>query len=228
MRWKAIGKISLALNLFIILFLIGKRLYFSNRQETPSQSAEFLNTMRNDAFADLPIDSSDIVLVGTSMTEGLFLNEMLNDGHILNRGIGGNTSRMMAARISKIAEGHPRTIFLEMGICDLFFHISLDTFARYFDQTIQNIRTTSPGTRIIVQSILPVGDAYADLRPQLERFNDFMKAACIRQHLTYIDLFTTFQENGRLNPEYDMDGIHLNGRGYARWAEQLIQKLGAN
>jgi len=221
MYYRVIARVSIFVNIAILLLIAGKRVYFSHTGGTISQSAEFLNTMRNDAFADLPIDSSDIVLVGTSMTEGLFLHEMLHECRILNRGIGGNTSRHIAERVKQIAAGRPRMIFLEMGICDLFFHVPLDTFDQNFNETIRNIRELSPHTKILVQSIMPVGDPHKDLRGQLDKFNAYMKAACIQQGLVFIDLYAAFQVDSRLNPRYDMDGIHLNGRGYLIWSDKL-------
>ncbi|PLX22557.1 MAG: hypothetical protein C0597_02315, partial [Marinilabiliales bacterium] len=38
--------------------------------------------------------------------------------------------------------------------------------------------------------------------------------------LTYIDLWKEFKdENGKLNYDYSIDGLHLNAKGYSIWRD---------
>jgi len=62
------------------------------------------------------------------------------------------------------------------------------------------------------------------MRPntEIDKINADLIKLVQEYNLTYIDLTKAFKaENGKLNPGYSIDGLHLNGRGYYKWKELI-------
>jgi lysophospholipase L1-like esterase len=96
----------------------------------------------------------------------------------------------------------------------------------------QKIIRQSPGTRLFIQSLLPVNDRFSlfpdhvNKAEQIESVNSGLHAFCRNRELTYIDLFALFRtKDGRLNPRYTNDGLHLTGAGYLLWKEALRERI---
>lgn len=74
---------------------------------------------RVDLFRGLPIDSKSIVMLGDSLTQAAEWNEFFPSARILNRGIGRDTTAGVLSRFDTYLAGHPRKLFLMIGINDL-------------------------------------------------------------------------------------------------------------
>lgn len=157
-------------------------------------------------FDSLPLDSSDIVFLGTSLTAGYPWTEI--NPRIKNRGIAGNTSSHMINR----AKG--KTLLIEAGLNDIIAGILLDTF-------MNNISKLTLGRKVMIHSILPTSGDYSDLNPQIKLFNTYLKAFCLKRNIPYIDTYSAFVKDGQLNPLFTYDGAHLNAKGYQVWAQVL-------
>jgi lysophospholipase L1-like esterase len=82
------------------------------------------------------------------------------------------------------------------------------------------------GTKIYIQSVIPTDDAihYTRRNTDIIKINDRLKEIAAQNKLAYIDLFTLFKlENNKLNPEYSLDGLHLNGKGYLAWKDAILK-----
>jgi hypothetical protein len=88
-------------------------------EETTATIYKNILRARAKTLNDLHLDSSDVVFVGNSLTEGFPLTEMFHNINIKNRGISGNTISDVLDRITPIAQAHPRKMFIEIGINDL-------------------------------------------------------------------------------------------------------------
>jgi len=228
MTLKRIAYLSLALNAIMLLSFAGKRFYFSH--SGPSSNAQIAyfdmwNRSRQSVLGMLPIDTVDYVFVGNSITEGFPLNEIFRDARFKNRGISGNRSCHIRGRIGEIAMRHPRKIFLDVGINDILNDIPLDSLKVNSTAIVETIRTLSPHTEIIMQTVLPLGPSQAKKEHLVDTFNSWLKGFCQEQHLTCVDLWPAFQKNGVLDQSLTMDDIHINGSGYVIWKEKLRSYL---
>jgi len=224
MNFKLIALISIGLNVAGFLFVIGKRYYFSHSAPAIDPQLAYFDMWdgcRKSVLEPLGIDSGDVIFVGNSLTEGFPLAEMFGSTRFKNRGISGNRSSHILARIGAIAAARPAKIFLDVGINDILNGIPIDTLRRNYMAIVDTISALAPHTQVIVQTILPLGPSHKAKEPIVELFNDWLKVYCQQKKIACIDLFPAFLKGDLLAPEYTMDDIHLTGKGYAVWAQKV-------
>ncbi|MBN9385633.1 MAG: hypothetical protein J0H74_33070 [Chitinophagaceae bacterium] len=212
---------SLILNGVFVLFFAGKRYYYSHSVPTSTTYEDNWNAARESILSVLPIDSNDIIFLGNSLTEGFPVEEMFHSTHIKNRGIRGNQSKHIIGRINEIVDGHPRKLFLDIGINDILQNVPLDTLFANYKVIINIIRDKSPSTQLYVQSVFPVGVKEKKYEATVEAFNKQLKAYCLEKGIMFIDLFPSFYRDEGLDPSLTYDDIHLNGKGYEIWKKAI-------
>ncbi len=182
---------------------------------------------RKEHFESLPNTPGEIIFLGNSITDGAEWFELFGGNpNIKNRGIGGDDTDGVLERLKEVTESKPKKVFVMIGTNDLAYGKSVDHVVSNHQKIIQQIREDSPGTKIYMQSVLPVEDAIHFTRPNASmlEINKQLKAYCEKQGVMYIDLVPLFSdENGKLNKEYSIDGLHLNAHGYLKWAEAIRQ-----
>lgn len=177
-------------------------------------------------FEVLPVDSTQIVFLGNSITNGCEWHELLNNPKVINRGISGDVVDGVLERLNPIIKGHPKKIFLMIGVNDVSHDLSADSIANACENLIRVIRTESPTTELYMQSALPVrlnGQRWKGLigKEQLIRdYNALLRPKAEALGATWIDLYTPMaDENGNLKAQYTNDGLHLLGPAYLLWKE---------
>jgi lysophospholipase L1-like esterase len=49
-----------------------------------------------------------------------------------------------------------------------------------------------------------------------------LKKIAIQEKLTYLDLASLFSDkDGKLDKNYSIDGLHINGAGYQKWKDAI-------
>ena len=181
-------------------------------------------------FEILPASSQDILFLGNSITNGCEWSELFQDVRIKNRGISGDITRGVYDRLDPIVKGRPAKIFLLIGINDIARGVPADTIVQNISMILQKIRRESPGTKLYLQSILPVNDCYGKFKDHTSRgeitarINEQLRSIAQKTQITYIDLWTHFADpvSGKMNPDYTNDGLHLLGKGYLLWREIVL------
>ncbi|MBO4943551.1 MAG: sialate O-acetylesterase [Muribaculaceae bacterium] len=183
---------------------------------------------RASLFGILPVDSTDIVFLGNSLTNGCEWHELFGDSRIKNRGISGDIASGIGARLEPVLRGRPAKIFLMAGINDVSHHISADSIAHDVAAVVDSIISGSPGTKIYLQSCLPFNESFRrwknlegtqqviiDLNRRLERL-------ARDRGIVWIDLYPLFSDgNDNLRKDLTNDGLHLLGNGYIIWKEAI-------
>ena len=190
---------------------------------------EAYREQRRSLFELLPIRSSDIVFLGNSLTDGCEWSELFDNRHTRNRGISSDRACELAERLDPIVEGHPKRLFLMIGINDLAGGAAPGEVVADIARVIDRFQTDSRWTRIFVQSILPVNgrdfDAYRNHYAHADRIvptNELLKALCEEKGVTYIDVWSALADGeGLLDKRYTNDGVHLVGEGYLVWRDVL-------
>lgn len=178
-------------------------------------------------FESLPTSSHDIIFLGNSITDGAEWAELLDDKHVKNRGISGDTVLGVYDRLDAILQGKPAKIFLLIGINDIGRGAPADTVVAHIGQVIRKIKADAPRTKLYLQSILPVTDHFQMFKGHTSRWavvpqvNAKLAELAKETGVTYIDLYTRFVDpaTGKLNTAYSNDGLHLLGTGYLKWVE---------
>lgn len=180
-------------------------------------------------FDLLPVYSSDIIMLGNSLTDGAEWNELFDNCHVKNRGIVGDIIPGFFERLEPILKGQPRKIFIMGGVNDISHGVSADSIVSAMTQVVTTIQARCPKTEIYVQSMLPFNNDVRlwKLLKGREQVvvdgNKGLESMCQRLSVTFINLYPLFVgENGKMKPEYTNDGLHLMGGAYLIWRDALL------
>jgi lysophospholipase L1-like esterase len=178
---------------------------------------------RQSFFDSSPVGDGDVVLLGDSLIEKGEWAEMFPGVCVRNRGIGGDTTGDVVARIGPIVAGQPRKVFLQMGT-NYFCENKRDReILDNYAQILNAFRTRSPQTAVYVQSLLPRQRRYV---ARIRQLNGQLQALAERCGCWFIDLYTHFvAADGSLRAEYSNDGLHLLGTGYLVWQERIARHV---
>jgi len=175
-------------------------------------------------FKSNPLNFNDIVFLGNSITEGgKDWSKRLNYPNIKNRGIGGDVTDGVLARLDEIIYFKPKAVFLLIGINDLWNNGSPDNpSSEYIANNIikisQVINAETPKTKIYIQTVLPIEKE--KFKNNILKVNEIIKANEKDNPYQTIDLYSIFvNENGLIKSQLSTDGVHLNEEGYNTWAE---------
>lgn len=193
------------------------------------QHSEWTKTHYKKRIAEFkanPLQTGDIVFIGNSITEQAGnWGERFGNPKIKNRGIAGDVTAGVIARLKEIQHYKPTKIFLKIGINDLFNN---DLSAKYVAENIKlivsMIHKESPKTIIYIQTVLPTVNNNP-LKEKIAATNAILKAIKQTDFLQLIDLHTAFADkDGFLIKEYSTDGLHINEAGYKVW-QNYIEKF---
>tara|TARA_X000000368_G_scaffold396161_1_gene364209 strand:+ start:98 stop:856 length:759 start_codon:yes stop_codon:yes gene_type:complete len=196
---------------------------------------------RVNEFRNKPIGHNKIVFLGNSIIEaGNNWNEKLAVDNIINRGISGDFTEGVLARLDEIVYYKPLAVFLLIGINDIFDDHAKrkDITPRYVANNIKLIASTikskSKKSKIFIQTILPVDTARfmdfhnrilpvykSSLNAQINQINQLIKDG-MNEEYAIVDLHTLFiDERGLMNEKFTTDGVHLNDLGYSMWSNVI-------
>lgn len=187
------------------------------------------HTQRTTLFDVLPVDSTDIVFLGNSLTNGGEWHELFDMPNIVNRGISGDIATGVLARLDPVVEGKPAKIFLMIGVNDVSHHISADSIATDIESVVDAIRMRTPNTKLYLQSCLPFNESFKrwknleGTQQVILDLNSRIEAMAAKKGLTFINLYPLFSDgNDNLKPEFTNDGLHLLGPAYLVWRDALL------
>jgi len=170
------------------------------------------------------LEKKGIIFLGNSLTQGGDWSAWFPVQKPANRGISGDNTEGVLARLDEITEAKPAKLFLMIGINDISQNYKNDYLCKNFEKIIRKVLTESPETTIYIQSILPVNNDFGRYKKlinkekQIETLNIRLNKLCIKENIRYVNLYPLFlQQKRKLNPAYTTDGLHLNEEGYQVW-----------
>lgn len=212
-----------------ILFLLMAVATLSCMAQKKPVNPDVYYARRATLFDLLPVYSSDIIMLGNSLTDGAEWNELFDNCHVKNRGIVGDIIPGFFERLEPILKGQPRKIFIMGGVNDISHGVSADSIVSTMTQVVTTIQARCPKTEIYVQSMLPFNNDVRlwKLLKGREQVvvdgNKGLESMCQRLGVTFINLYPLFVgEDGKMKPEYTNDGLHLMGGAYLIWRDALL------
>lgn len=186
---------------------------------------------RIEVFKKNPLKQGDIVFLGNSITQqGGDWNARFGRHDMMNRGISGDVTDGVLARLGEICYAKPKAVFILIGINDIYnWNLnwgipSPEYVGNNIPRIAQEIHRKSPKTKIYVQTVLPT-DLEA-VKDAIITVNKIIKLHEAKGHYQVIDLYSEFvAPNGLIKPELTRDGIHLTVEGYALWVGLLEEIL---
>jgi lysophospholipase L1-like esterase len=177
---------------------------------------------RRGVFALSKIESVPIVMLGDSLTEAAPWDELTGCRQIVNRGIGGDTTKGVLARLDQVVALKPRAVFLMIGVNDITRKIPKDA-------SVENLRAilarlARADVRTFAAYVLPV------TRQRKKQVNDSISAlnaafaGVLAEHPStqVVDLRPLVRGgDGYLREDLTYDGLHLDANGYAIWRDAI-------
>ena len=204
--------ISIAVSLF---FLISYQKERRHQAQLAQQVQEYTRSKleayaaENEAYADYEMD---VAFLGDSLTDGYPLDEFYPQFQVTNRGIGGDTTFTLQARLqTSVIDLKPKVIVLLIG------GNNLDTMFDNYEDILRTFQQQLPQTKVVLLSLTSMSGDWAR-KNELAALNN-VKIQLLAQKYGYefVDLFTPLfdLQTGMLHDAYTSDGAHLTREGYA-------------
>ncbi len=168
-------------------------------------------------------DAESILFVGDSITSGGDWQSWFPGHRVVVEAAPGDGTDRLNDRLPAIVEQQPQTVAILIGGNDFGQSRSVEYVVRSIEYFLAMLRQEVPGTRTLVQSILPRGKEFAD---DIRDANRHLRQYAQNVHAQYLDLWATMAtEDGELLPEYTTDRLHLTEAGYKAWLAELRPAL---
>jgi len=176
--------------------------------------------VRIQEFKNNPLKQNDIVFLGNSLTENAGdWSLRFNAPNLRNRGIAGDVTEGVLARLGEIYYFKPASVFIEIGINDLFASKTPEFIAGNIREMVRRISKNTPETKVYVQTILPTSNQY--LVADIKATNDILRDSASALGYTLVELHDLFADASDLiKTEYTTDGVHLTAAGYEVWINE--------
>jgi lysophospholipase L1-like esterase len=203
----------------------------SYAQEIDSTYANGYYVARMEYFRQLPVVKKGVIFLGNSITEAGDWTDVLPGRKVQNRGISGDNSFGVVARLEETLQTKPTHLFVMIGVNDLKRGVPTDVIIRNYERIARHVRTKSPRTRLYLQSVLPVNtelliEPFRNVKNEdVKILNEGLKKVALDYGAEYVDLWPALaDENGELRKEFTGDGIHVKPIAYVHWARVLQKK----
>jgi lysophospholipase L1-like esterase len=179
--------------------------------------------VRQGLFALSKIQTAAIVMLGDSLTEGGPWRELTGCPSIVNRGIGGDTTKDVLGRLDGVFKLQPRAVFVMIGVNDISLGVRKEVTTQNFQALLDTFE--SNGTRTFLSYVLPVTGTYRKRRmnEEISALNVVISGLLAgRSNVTPIDLRPLVRDaGGYLGKEFSYDGLHLSPKGYEVWRDAI-------
>ena len=178
------------------------------------------------------------LLVGDYNIDKINFEDFDLDYHYVKSTNKGLTTRKLVDNMNDyVYKYNPSIVFLQVGIYDLNDKTDIKDIISNYEEIIDNIRKNRSYADICVESLIPInrdsedfdGDFFNDElnNDDIKEFNLKLKTLAEEKKVTYIDLYSMLESDGKLDEDYSDDGIHLNDDGY-RQMLKMVKKYTTN
>lgn len=186
-------------------------------------------------FRLLPDTKGEIVFLGNSITDIGEWSEIWQNPKVKNRGISGDITFGVLARLDEVLSAKPKKLFVMIGVNDIARNIPDTVILKNYRRLIDRVQSESPKTQLVMQSVLPTNDQFKPFKnhygkdDHIRAVNAGLRQLCTERGVGFVDLYSQFLDSaGRLDKQYTNDGLHLNGPGYMLWKKILIEQKWMN
>ena len=178
----------------------------------------------------LPTAGAEVVMLGDSITARGDWSTWFPDAGIANRGVSGNTTAQVLARMDAAALGPAtRKVFVLIGTNDLSRGVDREQIAANTAEIVAGVRARAPRSRIVVQSVMPRRAEYRDAVLELNDRVRTLVRGTVGDDIEFLDLWPALaDDDGALTPTFTDDGLHLTAAGYSAWVAVLVPLLSAS
>lgn len=169
---------------------------------------------------------STIVFIGDSLTQWFDWEGRFPGHRVMNFGISGETVEGLLARRERIRAtvDNPDVIFLMTGINNIA-NGQNDILVPY-QEFVRNLTTWYKKSKIVIQSILPVGLTWIS-NNAIRDTNLHLREIAREYKAEYLDVYSLFVDSSGMPKKGYLsdDGVHLANKGYKTWANEVERFL---
>ena len=141
---------------------------------------------------------------------------------------GATTEDVLRGQVERAIAAQPMLVTLGIGINDLHRGVSVESFARNYEEIVTRITSATHATLVVTNlpdiSFAPAVPAF--LRDESHRriilFNERVQAIAERHSLPVADAYTATHDVLATHPEFfSADGFHPSDAGYEFWAKTM-------
>jgi lysophospholipase L1-like esterase len=181
-------------------------------------------------FEIMPSPKKPVIWMGDSITDGCEWSELFGNKSNINRGISSDNTFGILNRLHEVIKRKPKKVFLLIGINDIARGIPDSIILRNFERIMDSFALQVPNTKLYIQSILPTNNSFTNFKnhqnktEHIKLINIKLQEYCKIRNITYVNLYSHFIDTDeKLAVEYTNDGLHLNGFGYKKWNQVLME-----
>ena len=198
---------------FFVSRAICKRAYEKDKYEMAKKAFEIYYNGKVSLFEEenKHLSNVDVSFIGDSLTDGYDVETYYPDYKVVNRGIGGDTTFGVEARLDSSAyDVHPKVVNLLIGANNF------DTMLDNYESIVSKIQNNLPETKIILCSLTSMTGNWGKNNEKARNNNVKIKEIADNHGCTYADLYTALLDpnSNELKEEYSVDGGHLTAAGY--------------
>jgi hypothetical protein len=218
MRWVHRGGVgaSLAMNALagsaVIVYLrrhgvrAGSRSMAIRLGLTPGSRPDYPNLARH-RFGGLP--GAEIVFFGDSHIQDGPLSEIA--GCCAMRGIGGQTIADAETWVDQALYPQTRRLVIEIGTNDAIAHRTAQQERSDYAALLDRIKRLRSDVKIVMLTV----PGPHRLARETKQVNTALREAAAVAGIQVIDIAAVLDDDGEIAGRYSLDGIHINGTGYA-------------
>ena len=210
--------IIIAILITLLVYLDGKRVisyFLRNTGNINAVTHGPYYKMKASMFEAMTRTEGNIVFLGDSITDWVNFEDFF-PFKITNRGIAGDTTIGVLARLDEIISLKPSKLFILIGTNDISYGSSPEKIAGNIRKIISRVQENSQGTKIYVQSLFPRSDM--DFSVVITAINHELENISRELGCEYINLYPLLlSSEGLLDRKFTFDGLHLNGPAVSEW-----------
>lgn len=160
----------------------------------------------------------EIIMYGDSITGRGNWKSLLENEHLVNLGVDGDTTSGMIARLDSVLEIKPNILLLMAGVNDLCMSIPLEEVFENYKKILESLKENCIKT--IVQATLLT--QMPAVNKKVKTFNEMLEKYCKEKSIEFVNLNEAFSnEEGLLREDLTTDGLHLGQKAYKVWAYKI-------
>ncbi len=119
-------------------------------------------------------------------------------------------------------------VLIMFGINELYYQMKVESIITYLKKIIEFIREHKKEIPIILCHVIQTAETKR-LKPDRIEFVNLEMDKLAKEYSTLIlDWRALYRDQGEIQPEYTLDGIHLSKKGYDLFSQTLLDLLNNN
>ena len=133
-----------------------------------------------------------------------------------------NNKTMTAEQTLKKNKKKFGKVYIMLGLNELAWP-SVDSFIQRYGEVVDSVKSSQPGAKVFVQSILPVSAKKSASHqsfnnPRIKKYNELIYKMCVKKKVIYLNVAEAVQDkDGYLPAKAATDGIHMNKEYCDKW-----------